>query len=516
MSTVATFDISSLSKARAMTEEVVVGKDVVELLAGAMYADPLTIFREYVQNAADAIDSARSQGLDPGEGFGVSITLDRAQRTIVVRDNGTSIPGDEFVRRLTSIGASQKRGTPMRGFRGVGRLSGLGYCQEIFFRGRTENDTRVTELRWDVRRLRDFMRDATYTGDLGSLVRSVVDIRKLPVEGYPTRFFEVELRKVTRLRGDLLLNDDSVARYLSQVAPAPFHPDFRFGPDIAAFLEQRGVRAPLDIRIGGREEPIYHRARSDIAFSEKVTDAVQSVEYLEFLDQDGEPSAFGWLLEHAYLGAIPRRSGQGGVRLRNGNVQIGDESTLSHLFVEPRFAGWAIGDIHVESGAIQPNARRDEFESSVAYAYLQDELTIFLKRISQVVRDSSIVRNRVRKAKTLLALADQWLDQAKEQELPAAVQDRVRGIVQERLDEAIKQVEKLDGASHEAVQLRHRIGTVKGRRTQLLKNADAVSGKRSARDKAVDVAIGVILEHAATPAAGLAMSKRVLKAFEAT
>ena len=37
----------------------VVGKDVLELLSTAMYVDPLTIYREYVQNAADAIDEAR-------------------------------------------------------------------------------------------------------------------------------------------------------------------------------------------------------------------------------------------------------------------------------------------------------------------------------------------------------------------------------------------------------------------------------------------------------------------------
>ena len=514
-SIVANIDLSSLSKPRPMTEEVVVGKDVLELLAGAMYADPLTIYREYVQNAADAIDLARAQGLKPSEGFGVEITLDRATRTIIVRDNGASIPADEFVSRLTAIGASQKRGKALRGFRGVGRLSGLGYCQELLFRGRAEGDAKVIELRWDGRKLRDLLRDPNYTGDLGSLIRSAVEIRKLPAEGQPSRFFEVELRKVARLRGDLLLNDDNVRSYLSQVAPVPFHPEFSLGEKIAAHLHERGVREPIQVRLADDLEPIYHRARDHIVFGEKHKDAVQSVEFLEFLGQDGEVEAFGWVLDHAYLGAVPRRLGLGGIRLRTGNIQVGDEQILAHLYPEPRFASWAIGDIHIESKAVLPNARRDEFEASVAYAYLQDEFTIFLKRIAQTIRDRSLVRNRIRKAHAELVFADQWLDQVKGKDLPSSVLQRIRTIVQARIDEAQKQLDKIEANSAEAAQLRQRIGTTLMRRTRLLKDEDPIRGRRSAQDKAIDVAIAVILEHAATPTAGLTMSRRVLSAFEA-
>lgn len=42
--------------------DVVIGKDILELLANAMYVDPLTIYREYVQNSADSIDEARLAG----------------------------------------------------------------------------------------------------------------------------------------------------------------------------------------------------------------------------------------------------------------------------------------------------------------------------------------------------------------------------------------------------------------------------------------------------------------------
>lgn len=512
-SVAARIDLASLSKPRQMTEQVIVGKDVLELLAGAMYADPLTIFREYVQNAADAIDIGRSQGLDPAGGFGVAITLDRATRTIRVHDNGASLAADDFVSRLTAVGASQKRGTALRGFRGVGRLCGLGYCQELFFRGRAEGDSRVTELRWDGRKLRDLLRDPDFTGDLGSLIRRAVEIRKLPAEGQPPRFFEVEMRKVARLRGDLLLNNENVRSYLSQVAPVPFDPKFSLGKKVAAHLRERGVREPIIVRLSGDEAPIYHRARDNIEFGEKRKDVVQSVEFLEFLGQDGDVEAFGWVLDHAYLGAVPRRLGLGGIRLRTGNIQVGDEHILAHLYPEPRFASWAIGDIHIESKAVLPNARRDEFEASVAYSYLQDEFTILLKRIAQTIRDRSLVRNRIRKAQAALALADQWLDQVKGKDVPHALLQRIRSIVEERIGEAQQHLGKVASESAEASQLRHRIGTTAGRRTKLLKDEGPARGRRSAQDKAIDVAIAVILEHAATPSAGLTMSRRVLNAF---
>ena len=40
----------------AIDGNVIVGKDILELLSSSMYLDPITIYREYVQNSADAID----------------------------------------------------------------------------------------------------------------------------------------------------------------------------------------------------------------------------------------------------------------------------------------------------------------------------------------------------------------------------------------------------------------------------------------------------------------------------
>src|SRR4051794_431192 len=130
-------------------ESIVVGKDILEVLSSAMYVDPLAIYREYIQNAADAIDEGRRTGVLGTKEIGtVEIEIDIEKRSVIIRDNGTGIPMNEFEMRMTSFGSSAKRGSNARGFRGVGRLSGLAYCQELIFRSRSAGEAFVSELRW--------------------------------------------------------------------------------------------------------------------------------------------------------------------------------------------------------------------------------------------------------------------------------------------------------------------------------------------------------------------------------
>src|SRR6185503_12060559 len=109
-----------------------------------------------VQNAADAIEQASDANLySKAIAPAVRIDIDQKNRTVRIRDNGISLPQAEFVRRLTALGASKKRGSSLRGFRGVGRLSGLGYCQELVFRARAAQDRKVSELTWDGEKLKN-------------------------------------------------------------------------------------------------------------------------------------------------------------------------------------------------------------------------------------------------------------------------------------------------------------------------------------------------------------------------
>src|ERR1700684_75356 len=104
-------------------EDIRIGKDVIEILTSGMYVSPVTIYREYIQNAADSIDAARSEQVITGRTRGqVSIDFDHGTRSARIRDNGGGLSPRSALSTLLSIGASPKRGTHARGFRGVGRL----------------------------------------------------------------------------------------------------------------------------------------------------------------------------------------------------------------------------------------------------------------------------------------------------------------------------------------------------------------------------------------------------------
>ena len=67
-----------------------------------------------------------------------------------------------------------------------------------------------------------------------------------------------------------------------------------------------------------------------------------------------------------------------GIRVRHGNIEVGDERFLDHIYSEKRFATWHIGEIHLNHN-IKPNARRDGFEESRDYERFLERTTIIGK-----------------------------------------------------------------------------------------------------------------------------------------
>lgn len=390
--------------------EIVVGKDVLELVSSAMYVDPMTIYREYIQNAADSVDAARESGLIADDETGkVDIQVDPATRTVRIRDNGRAIPFAQFGRKLTALGASSKRGTAARGFRGVGRLAGLGYAQEVVFRSRAPGEQKVSELRWDCRRLKSALRDAGNGYGVTELIRDVTTLRRVGSDEQADRFFEVELRGIIRLRSDKLMSPTAISEYLSQVAPLPFSPEFRFGDDLARKLKQHIGAAPLDIRINGSAEPLYRPYRDTLRFEDKTTVTCDDISIAEIPGIDSEVAAIVWVAHHQYEGAIPAAALVKGLRLRAGNVQVGDHALLEELFPEPRFNGWSMGEVHVLDRRIIPNGRRDHFEQNAHFHNLLNHLTPTARDITRRCRTSSVRRKWEREFELHVQSVDETL-----------------------------------------------------------------------------------------------------------
>jgi len=383
---------------------VFVGKDVLELISSAMYIDPMSLYREYIQNSADAIDLSSRMSSDLGASATendysrrIEVLVDQTSRSVQIRDFASGISSIEFFETLLALGGSEKRGMGCRGFRGVGRLAGLAYAQELIFTSRASGEPVVSKLVWDVRALRRALRDSTNKSDVSKIIREVTTCELLNADGFPDSFFQVELNGVVRLRNDLLLNVDAVAEYLCQVAPVPFSPDFSFSNSLAQHFQEVVDIRGIDIRINSAEEPLYRPHRDKMMVNSSHHMVAKHVDFFEVPAIDSGRAAIGWLMHHDYLGAISKSALVAGLRLRVGNMQIGDDSTLREIFQEPRFNGWAIGEIHIIDNRIIPNGRRDHFENNIHFQNLANHLAPLGREIARQCRQSSRKRNLLKR-----------------------------------------------------------------------------------------------------------------------
>lgn len=370
---------------------VVVGKDILELLSSAMYVDPLTIYREYIQNAADAIDQARRAGLSAGQ---IDIQIDAATRSVSIRDDGAGIPAADFRRILTAVGASTKRGTDARGFRGVGRLSGLAYARSLTFLSRAQGEHRISTMTWNCQALRTALRDPGDRRDLAAVIEAItITTVGKPEAGPP--FFEVRLEGVARQGDDRILSPGGVADYLSQVAPVPLDREFSSAALIAETLATTVALGNLKIRIN-KGEPLTRPFRDELPITGGRPLIIREVAFIEAPSVDGGISAVGWVAHHDYEGAINPSTRVRGLRVRAGDVQIGDAGVLADIFPETRFDAWTIGEIHVLDQRIIPNGRRDDFERNVHLANLKNHLAPLGRDVANRCRTSSRDRKRLR------------------------------------------------------------------------------------------------------------------------
>jgi hypothetical protein len=378
--------------------EIFVGKDILELLSSSMYVNPLSIFREYVQNATDAIDDAVASGLlSSTDGGLIEINLDHIDRRVVIRDNGKALANRDFPARMLSFGASEKRGTDARGFRGVGRLSGLGYVQQLVFRSRAKGDTKVLEARWDGRAVKRMLASTSNDTDLQAIVHEAVAFKQLDPGDFPAHFFEVELVKPRRIANDRLLNEFEIEAYIGQVCPCPFSPGFSFGNEIKALLAPHArAGKSYNIHINGAETPVYRPYRDEVVYSDTKRSALRRLKSFEVGNIDGGIAAVGWLIDHDYHGMIPTAQGVRGLRARVGNIQIGNDRLFLDIFPEDRFCSWAIGEVHVLDARVVPNGRRDEFECNAHLDNIIAHLRPVGTEVARECRVSSQKRNRLK------------------------------------------------------------------------------------------------------------------------
>lgn len=421
---------SLLSK---ISKKSVVGGDLIASLSMGLYSNPLEVYRELVQNATDAY---QINGTPPRNRC-IDIRIDRMKRTVVLRDHATGLSVNEIAKSLFSIGNSRKRGQQLRGFRGIGRLAALGYCKELVFRSRKSKTDPVWQLSWNSITLHQYLRHPDGR-DIGQILKSISTISQLENSNeWPNCFFECELSGVRASKNDVILNPDAVSTYLSEVAPVSFRSDFSFAKEIYAILGKK-VAFEVKIFINGNSDPLTrpHSDRLISAFDPKaIITTVDKVTSINELDNGFEMMAKGWILHHDYPGALPQSSNVKGLRIRVGNIQVGDERTLEHVFKEPRFNSWCIGEIHITSPDIRPNTRRDNLELCPALDNLENSLHVLARNLTQTCRDKSATRSQKAKNnhKIVNVSKRHYRDIAKQLKLESPIPDKITILPKNRI-----------------------------------------------------------------------------------
>lgn len=336
-----------------------------------MYSDPLMTLREYIQNSTDSID------LLPADAprSVIEITVDGRNRSLEISDNGVGIPQAEVESTLLNIGASEKDPNKSRGFRGIGRLGGLGYCDTLVFITKSKAEKTYTTCIWDSRLLKQVI-NSRRSIDTYFLIEKATSIRRSAYSGSEKdHFFKVQMLNINDSRNDLL-NVPAIRSYLSQVAPVPFHPYFVFGEKIDWELSKH-VPTYKSYDIVLNKEQIFKQYRDTVNLCRGSIDDIEGIKFVELRD-DVNILAFGWLGNLNLFGAVNPASGVDGIRFRCGNILLGSKDTLSPLFKETRFNHYLVGELHTVDKRLIPNSRRDDFEDSAIKGKLFNE---FIKEI---------------------------------------------------------------------------------------------------------------------------------------
>lgn len=377
----------------------IIGGNILKLITSGMYTTPLCIYREYIQNAADSIASS-----DQRENGRVEVNIHVDSMRLSIRDNGPGLTHSQAIKELLPIARSSKHNRYNRGFRGIGRLSGLAFGESVTFLTRHKDTDPVTRIVWSGPNLMNGI-DGGLSAE--KTVSTYVTVDTINGDPYPAQFFEVQIDGISRYAASYLLNRELVREYIGEVCTVPFSENFPYSERLLDLFEEGEKPFTLEVLIDGQEPPVTRPHGNEVCFSGKYSYSFVDFEeiFIPALGGEGQ-AAIGWMAHLPYYGALPRKPGIRCMRARAGNIQIGDENVFDHLFSESRFNRWCVSEIHILDPRIIPNGRRDYFEPNPHLRNLENRLSAICRGLERKCRDASGKRNEKRRFLCFLESVD--------------------------------------------------------------------------------------------------------------
>jgi hypothetical protein len=333
-----------------------IGKNAIENLTSGIYEDARFIFREYIQNSADSIDFAVSTKLYKKQSSKIQISIEPQLRRIIIQDNATGIETKKVQSLLGNIAFSTKDRYTDKGFRGIGRLGGLGYCEKLTYETSFEGENIKSIMVWDAKKLKEIINNPQIKIDASQVISAITKFSRIDGQ-HNSHYFKVILDNVT---DEKLLDEDNVRDYLSMVAPVPFSESFTFKNSI--YNEAKAANVKIDeYKILLNEKQLFKSYKDEIkkkngSTFDKIFDTVF------FSEKYGDELLYwGWHAITYKMQQIPDGNNEKYIRLRKNNIQLGSDQRINKFFKKPTGAKYFVGEIYAVNKNLIPNSSRDFF-----------------------------------------------------------------------------------------------------------------------------------------------------------
>lgn len=429
-----------------------IGKDVIESLTLGMYDDPRFIYREYIQNSADQIDKAIEIGLLSKNEGSIHISISAENSKIEIEDDATGIPAAEVENILLNIAQSIKTRGVNKGFRGIGRLGGLAYCEKLIFETSYMSEKQKTRVLWDSKLLKKILNNRSQKEEATSVIKSVASIEVEEADS-SSHFFKVILEGVSNT---LLLDLKEVKKYLSLVAPIPFPTKFYFKSKISEDLKKFGINLDeykifLNTELLFKDYTTYiYKGDEEVR---KKEDEIVDIEFIYEKASDGELLYWGWYSISKKLQSLNQINNGRGLRLRKSNIQIGDEYTLQKFHRDKRFQFYFVGEIHALHPELIPNSRRDYFTENDYCKEFEKKIKLFFhSTIYKLCYSASEINSSVKKIEEFTNFQNDFQQKNIDGFTSFDEHDEYRQALETKHNEAVKaqkKLEKIKRESHE-------------------------------------------------------------------
>ena len=373
--------------------KIKLGLRLLETLTTALYDDPIILFREYVQNSVDAY--IRVKESKKFKGFKTSIEIDEEHSNIFITDNGFGIPEDEFIEKMTTIGSSEKsQYTDQIGFRGIGRLSGIPFCQKLIFTNKVQGLDRCLVFTWDGEKFRKYLNEGKDIALDEAIEKLTTYERTKYKDSKKDHFFKVEIHGY---RGEIvnLLKDKQFKNNLQMLLPLKYDPMFKSQGIIIdhykKYMCESIEKFAFDVYLDA--QPLYKPySNKNILESEIVFWDLQYPNKRKGLEN--EKVGILWFTFNKVITANPRTE-PFGILVRSKNMLMGNGFTLAEVVTRSKTQYVATyrelaqalqgvyGELLINTPRLNDNARRDWFKIDDASIILTNIIVEFMRRLHE-------------------------------------------------------------------------------------------------------------------------------------